>query len=163
MAERIIARVRDGRLCSASFKSWSVTLLGLGALALGAPALAADDAGQARPEALRVCADPNNLPFSNRARAGFENRIAQLFASKLDVPLEYTWYPQRFGFERNTLRKWLDEENRYSCDLIIGVSPDFEMGVPTEPYFTSQYVIVMRNDRAPENVHTPADLLTLSP
>lgn len=145
-------------------RRWTAALLAIAALvwAGGSPPVFAE-ANAARAEALRVCADPNNLPASNRRGQGYENKIAELFARELGVPLEYTWYPQRFGFERNTLRKWLEEENRYSCDLIIGVSPDFEMGVATDPYFTSQYVLVMRKDKAPDDMRTAADLLALPP
>ena len=53
---------------------------------------------------LRVCADPNNLPFSNEAEEGFENRLAEIVARELKLPVEYTWFPQRRGFTRNTLR-----------------------------------------------------------
>ena len=63
--------------------------------------------------ALRVCADPANLPMSDDKQAGYENRIAELFAEKLDLPLQYTWYPMATGFIRNTLRA-------NKCDLIIG-------------------------------------------
>ena len=62
---------------------------------------------------VRVCADPNNLPFSNDAGEGFENRIAELLAHDLDVPLEYRWWAQRRGFVRNTLRAG-------DCDVVIG-------------------------------------------
>ena len=58
----------------------------------------------AQDRVLRVCQDPNNLPFSNRAGEGFENKIAELFARELGLTLEYNWFPQRMGFIRNTLR-----------------------------------------------------------
>jgi mxaJ protein len=90
--------------------------------------------------ALRVCADPNNLPFSNRRGEGFENRIAELIARDLGVPLEYTWWPQRRGFIRNTL-------NAGRCDLLTGVPADFERVRTTRPYYRSTYVFVTRRDR----------------
>src|SRR5437879_2623527 len=68
---------------------------------------------------VRVCADPNNLPFSNDAGEGFENRIAELLAHDLDVPLEYRWWAQRRGFVRNTLRAG-------DCDIVIGVPKGYE-------------------------------------
>jgi len=90
---------------------------------------------------LRVCADPNNLPFSNQRREGFENRIADIVARDLHRPLAYFWLPQRRGFVRNTLKA-----NR--CDLVMGVPAEFEMLRPTRPYYRSTYVFVARQDRA---------------
>ncbi|MGD9511201.1 MAG: quinoprotein dehydrogenase-associated putative ABC transporter substrate-binding protein [Geminicoccaceae bacterium] len=87
--------------------------------------------------ALRVCADPSDLPFSNQAGAGFENKIAELMADKLGVPLAYTWFPQTIGMVRNTLRA-----NR--CDLIIGVVAADELVQNTNPYYRSSYVLAVR-------------------
>jgi quinoprotein dehydrogenase-associated probable ABC transporter substrate-binding protein/PQQ-dependent catabolism-associated CXXCW motif protein len=87
--------------------------------------------------ALRVCADPSNLPFSNDKGEGFENRIAELMAQKLGVPLQYTWFPQSVGFVRMTLRA-----NR--CDLIMGVVAADELVQNTNPYYRSAYVLVHR-------------------
>ena len=89
---------------------------------------------------LRVCADPNNLPFSNEAREGFENRLATLVAEELDADLDYTWHAQRRGFIRNTLRAG-------ECDLVMGVPTSFELALPTSPYYRSSYVFVYRKDR----------------
>jgi mxaJ protein len=89
---------------------------------------------------LRVCADPNNLPFSNQAEQGFENSIAQLIAEELDARVTYTWWAQRRGFVRNTL-------NEKSCDLIMGVPSSFELALTTRPYYRSTYVFVTRADR----------------
>lgn len=75
---------------------------------------------------VRVCADPNNLPFSNNAGEGFENRIAELLAHDLDVPLEYRWWAQRRGFVRNTLRAG-------DCDIVIGVPKGYELTLNTGP------------------------------
>jgi mxaJ protein len=88
-------------------------------------------------EALRVCADPNNLPFSNEAGEGFENRIAELLADELDAELAYTWWAQRRGFIRNTLRAG-------DCDLVLGVPEGDEMVETTRPYYRSSYVFVHR-------------------
>lgn len=90
--------------------------------------------------ALRVCADPNNLPFSNEQREGFENRIASIVAEELRVPLSYTWWAQRRGFIRNTLRAG-------SCDVVIGISRGDEMALTTSPYYRSTYMFVWRRDR----------------
>jgi mxaJ protein len=89
---------------------------------------------------LRVCADPNNLPFSNTARRGFENRIAELVGRELSRPVEYTWWAQRRGFVRNTL-------NTGSCDLVMGTASGMEMLATTRPYYKSTYVFVSRRDR----------------
>jgi len=90
--------------------------------------------------AFRVCADPNNLPFSNDRREGFENRIAELIARDLGQHVEYTWWPQRRGFVRNTL-------NAGSCDVILGVPEHYDMVRTTQPYYRSTYVFVSRRDR----------------
>jgi quinoprotein dehydrogenase-associated probable ABC transporter substrate-binding protein len=89
---------------------------------------------------LRVCADPNNLPFSNEAREGFENKIATLVGDQLHRPVEYTWWAQRRGFVRNTL-------NAGDCDLVIGTTAGMEMLSTTRPYYKSTYVFLTRHDR----------------
>lgn len=96
------------------------------------------------PDALRVCSDPNNLPYSNRAEEGFENKIAELIASDLKLELEYTWFPQRMGFIRNTLKYWDDEEERFRCDLVMGVPVGFDISDTTMPYYRSTYVLVFK-------------------
>ncbi|WP_340118522.1 quinoprotein dehydrogenase-associated putative ABC transporter substrate-binding protein [Pelagibius sp. 7325] len=88
---------------------------------------------------LRVCADPGNLPYSNDQGEGFENKIAELIAAELGVPLEYTWFPQTIGFVRQTLAA-------KRCDLIIGVATTNELMQNTNPYYRSGYVIVHRAD-----------------
>lgn len=89
---------------------------------------------------LRVCADPNNLPFSNARREGFENHIAELVAHDLGTTVAYTWWPQRRGFARNTLRAG-------TCDVVIGIPSSYELALPTAPYYRSTYVFVTRADR----------------
>jgi mxaJ protein len=88
---------------------------------------------------LRVCADPNNLPFSNERGEGFENKIAELIADELGVTLSYTWWAQRRGFIRNTL-------NTGSCDLVTGTTNGIEMLRTTLPYYRSGYTFVTRQD-----------------
>jgi mxaJ protein len=88
---------------------------------------------------LRVCADPNNLPFSNARGEGFENRIAELIARDLSSKLSYEWWAQRRGFVRNTLR-----EGR--CDLVIGVPAGYDPLLTTQPYYRSTYVFVSRRE-----------------
>jgi mxaJ protein len=89
---------------------------------------------------LRVCADPNNLPFSNKAGEGFENRIAQILARDLHAKLEYTWWAQRRGFARNTVRA-------DRCDIWVGVASGVQTLATTQPYYRSTYVFVTREDR----------------
>jgi mxaJ protein len=91
-------------------------------------------------EPLRVCADPNNLPFTNARREGFENRIAELLARDLGRQVEYVWWAQRRGFLRNTL-------NAGACDVVMGLPTDVEMALTTRPYYRSGYVFVTRRAR----------------
>lgn len=127
---------------------------------LALPGLAAgqDSAGV---EALRVCADPSNMPFSSEDRSGFENKIAELYGESLGLPIEYTWLAQQFGFERNTLKRWLASENRYACDLILSVTRGFEMGKKTTPYYRSTYVLAYVKGRGLDEVEKPEDLTAL--
>jgi len=107
---------------------------------LGLPAACLAAALFAPRPALRVCADPNNLPFSNRAGAGFENRIATLLAHATGSRVQYTWWPQRRGFLRHTL-------DAKRCDVIMGVPPGYPGVLTTRPYYRSTYVFVTRTDR----------------
>lgn len=90
-------------------------------------------------EKLRVCADPNNLPFSNAREQGLENRIVQLVAEELHREVVYEWWAQRRGFVRNTL-------NAGKCDLIPGIATGVDSVATTEPYYRSTYVFVFRRD-----------------
>jgi mxaJ protein len=94
------------------------------------------------PRVLRVCADPNNLPFSDSAGRGFENRLAELIAADIGAEVRYTWWAQRRGFVRNTLRAG-------TCDLIPGVPARFDPVATTAPYYRSTYVFVTRLDLLP--------------
>jgi mxaJ protein len=94
------------------------------------------------PRVLRVCADPNNLPFSDTAGRGFENRLAELVAADIGAEVRYTWWAQRRGFVRNTLRAG-------ACDLITGLPAGFDPVATTAPYYRSTYVFVTRNDLVP--------------
>jgi mxaJ protein len=96
--------------------------------------------GAAPPPPLRVCSDPNNLPFSNRHGHGFENKIAELVARELHRPLTYFWSPQRRGFVRNTL-------NAGRCDVLIGVPAQYRQLQTTRAYYRSSYAFVSRRDR----------------
>jgi quinoprotein dehydrogenase-associated probable ABC transporter substrate-binding protein len=89
---------------------------------------------------LRVCADPNNLPYSNQKQQGFENAIASLVARDLNARVAYTWWPQRRGFVRMTLKHG-------DCDVVMGIPSNFDQALPTAPYYRSSYVFVTRTDR----------------
>jgi mxaJ protein len=88
---------------------------------------------------LTVCADPNNLPFSNKAKAGFENKIASLIAGDMGAKLTYVWWAQRRGYARNTL-------NEAKCDLWPGVAKGVEGMATSRPYYHSTYVFVTREN-----------------
>lgn len=88
---------------------------------------------------LRVCADPNNLPFSNDHLDGFENKIVDIIAQELNARVSYVWWAQRRGFVRNTLKAGL-------CDLVPGTPIDSEMLLATVPYYRSSYVFATRED-----------------
>ena len=110
-------------------------------VALGAVAallFAATAALPARsPREFRVCADPNNLPFSNKAGEGFENKIAELFARDLDATVTYDWLAMQRGFSRKTLKTG-------SCDVIMGVPAHYDPVLTTKPYYRTTYVFVFR-------------------
>ena len=94
-------------------------------------------AANASARELRVCADPNNLPYSSEKRTGFENRIAELIAHDLGAQLRYVWWAQRRGFLRNTLLAG-------DCDVVMGVASSSGMLGTTDPYYRSSYVFVTR-------------------
>jgi mxaJ protein len=113
--------------------------------ALAGTAFAADvlpERSATWPRVLRVCADPNNLPFSDSSGRGFENRLAELVAADIGAEVRYTWWAQRRGFVRNTLRAGV-------CDLIPGVPATFDPVATTTPYYRSTYVFVTRRDLVP--------------
>ena len=121
----------------------------LAALALVtiANAVTAQEEPFQKPRALKVCDDPNNLPFSNDKGEGFENRIAEILARNLDLSLEVFHYPQRINIVRNTIRYKLPNESEYRCDLLTGVPSDFTAVATTQPYFRSTYVLVYAKGR----------------
>jgi mxaJ protein len=86
---------------------------------------------------LTACADPNNLPFSNRAGEGFENKLAEMIASDLHAKLSYVWWAQRRGYVRNTL-------NDTQCDFWPGIGSNVEMVATSRPYYRSTYMFVTR-------------------
>lgn len=127
-------------------------------------AVRADEPAKQVKAALRVCGDPNNLPFSNSKEEGFENKIAALLARDLGLNLEYTWFPQRIGFIRNTLKKKTDPtSDAFTCDLVIGVPAGYGLAATTKPYYRSTYAMVFVRGHGLDAVRTPDDLMKLDP
>lgn len=114
-------------------------------------------------QAFRVCADPNNLPFSAKTLDGLENKIAELWARELDLPLEYTWFPQRRGFVRNTLKAPNASGDGYKCDIVMGVAAGFDRLLTTRPYYRSTYALVYAKGRNLDDVRTGKDFIDLNP
>jgi quinoprotein dehydrogenase-associated probable ABC transporter substrate-binding protein len=123
---------------------------------------ATSTADTAKPdEVLRVCADPDNLPLSNDHGEGYENKIAEQLARDLGRKLEYTYFPQRMGFVRNTLRQRDPQTQQFKCDVIIGVPKGYELTATTAPYMRSTYALIFKHRSELENIARPDDLLAL--
>jgi len=101
--------------------------------------------------ALRVCADPANLPFSNDKGEGFENKIAEIVAGELKIPIAYTWFPQATGFIRQTLAA-------KRCDVVIGYAQGDELVLNTNPYYRSTYALVYRAGTGLDGVDSLSDM-----
>lgn len=117
-------------------------LIGLACLCVHDESRAQDAQGSIElidPHVFRACADPRDLPFSNKAGEGFENKIAELFARKLGKSVAYTFYPDATGFIRNTL-------NAHRCDVVLGIAQGDDMVQPTSPYYRTSYVAAYRKD-----------------
>jgi mxaJ protein len=158
LADKVVRRPGCANVLPAALMLLASTLF--------APLAQAQDTTQDKPQdaaakVLRVCQDPNNLPFSNREQRGLENRIAMLFATKLGWKLEHTWYPQRMGFIRNTLRAKVPDTDQYKCDLVTGVATGFDLGLTTKPYYQSTYAMAYVKGRGLDSVQAPEDLLKL--
>jgi quinoprotein dehydrogenase-associated probable ABC transporter substrate-binding protein len=102
------------------------------------------------PKVLRVCADPHNMPFSNESREGFENKIAELVAKKLDKELAYAWFPQSVGFIRNTLAA-------HRCDVIMSFPQGGELAQSTNPYYRTAYALVFKRGNGLDAVERLSD------
>jgi len=122
-------------------------------------AIAEDSKTKERP-VLKVCADPELMPFSNKREEGLENKIAKLLAKELGAELKYEWFPQRMGFIRNTLRS--EENGVYKCDLVMSVPEHFELAATTKPYYASTYSMVYIKGRGLDSVTEPVMLETLN-
>jgi len=132
-------------------------------LSIGLMAAAHVQAQEVPPRtALRVCQDPNNLPFANLQGEGIENKIAELFGRALGLPVQYYSVPQRFNFVRNTLRFKLPNED-YPCDILMGVPLGFDQVSVTKPYYRSTYALVFPRGHGMDQVHSGEDFLMLDP
>ncbi len=121
----------------------------------------------ANAEKFKVCADPLNPPYSDKAQTGFENKIAALFAKSLGQKLEYFWFPQRIGFIRNSLNAFADdnavESKDFKCDIVIGMPAGSDMVLTTQPYYHSTYVLLIAKGRGWDNIQTAEQLAQLPP
>ena len=111
---------------------------------------------------LRVCADPNSMPFSNQAGEGLENRIAEMMAKDFGWKVEFFFFPQRMAFFRNSLKaKAAEGEEGYKCDLATSSAPEAEGAVATKTYYTSTWTMVMPAGKGLDAIRQPDDLLKL--
>src|ERR1700722_16618407 len=123
-------------------KSIAIAILALVGIALPGAVSAQDAEGSIElvdPHVFRACADPRDLPLSNEAGEGFENKIAELFARKLGKSVAYTFYPDATGFIRNTL-------NAYHCDVVLGTAQGDDLVQPTNPYYRTGYAAAYHQD-----------------
>ena len=102
------------------------------------------------PKVLRVCADPRNMPFSNEKGEGFENKVAALFAERLQKNLEYAYYPGATGFVRNTL-------GAHRCDVILGFPQGDDLAQGTNPYYRTAYALIAKQGSGLDGVTTLKD------
>ena len=130
----------------------------LAATTVACAAFAADE--PALPSVFRACIDPSNLPFSNTQGEGIENKIAELFGSKLGLKVEYYAFPQRMNFIRNTLRYKLPGED-FRCDVVLGVPKGFDQVSATTPYYRSTYALVFPKGKALDRVQSGAELFNV--
>jgi quinoprotein dehydrogenase-associated probable ABC transporter substrate-binding protein len=112
----------------------------------------------------KVCADPLNPPYSTKKQDGFENKIAELLAKELGQTVEYTWFPQRIGFIRNTLMASVDENaaetKEYKCDVVMGLPTGYDLTETTLPYYKSTYVLLIAKGRGWDDITLDAAQLT---
>ena len=151
-----------GRFCRTGF--YRVLRLAplLAGLLTGVTTLAQAQDTAAPRAALRVCQDPNNLPFSNLRGEGIENRIAEVFGKALGLPVTYFSFPQRLAFIRNTLRYKLPGED-FRCDIVMGVPVGFDQVSVTKPYYRSTYAMVFAKGTGLDGVRSSDDFLKLDP
>ena len=131
-----------------------------GLLLAAASLLVQAQAPSAERTEFKVCQDPSNMPFSNTRGEGIENRIAELFAKDLGLPVRYYSFPQRMAFVRNTLRFKLPGED-FRCDIILGVPAGFDQVSATRPYYRSTYSLVYAKGSSLDGVASAEQLLAL--
>jgi mxaJ protein len=142
--------VSSTRLCRAT---WPALAL---AVTLGSGSIHAQETRTA----FRPCIDPSNLPFANLKGEGFENRIAELFAQKLGLPVKYYAFPQRMNFIRNTLRYKLPGED-FRCDIVMSVPAGYDQVSSTTPYYRSTYALVYPKGKGLDQIRGGADFAAL--
>jgi quinoprotein dehydrogenase-associated probable ABC transporter substrate-binding protein len=125
----------------------------------------AASAVSATADTFKVCADPVNPPYSTKNQDGFENKIAELFAKALGQSVEYTWFPQRIGFIRNTLNAPVKEDavdsKEFKCDVVMGVPEGYDQALTTEPYYRSTYVLLVAKGRGWDDISDAKQLIDL--
>jgi quinoprotein dehydrogenase-associated probable ABC transporter substrate-binding protein len=134
-------------------KSIAIAFVALVGIALPGGAGAQDTDGSIElidPHVFRACADPHDLPFSNEAGEGFENKIAELLAHKLGKSVGYTFYPDATGFIRNTL-------NAHRCDVVLGIAQGDDLVQPTSPYYRTGYAAAFRQDGSLKGLESLSD------
>ena len=141
------AAVRGRAVRSSAGLLAGAALVAVGAWSTAASAQTAEVVSETT---VRVCGDPANMPFSNEAGEGFENRIAELLAKHLGLPLEYTWFPQATGFVRNTLVA-------KRCDVVIGYAAGGDPVQNTNPYYKSAWTLIYRKGQGLDGVESLHD------
>lgn len=130
------------------------------AVAIGVVLAGASASADETRAAFRPCIDPANLPFSNTSGEGFENRIAELFAQQLGLPVKSYALPQRMNFIRNTLRYRLPGED-FRCDIVMSVPVGYDQAWATAAYYRSTYALVYAKGKGLDDVRSGADLVAL--
>ena len=133
---------------------WSL----FGGLALALASAASAEPAAAPDTVLKVCAPPYSLPMSDMDGSGYENRIASLFAKQLGATVRYTWFPQRLGFIRATLKNNETEDGEYKCDVVMGVPENFELAATTQPYMRSTWAMIYAKGTGLDWIKTQDDL-----
>ncbi|MEO5732500.1 MAG: quinoprotein dehydrogenase-associated putative ABC transporter substrate-binding protein [Rubrivivax sp.] len=149
------------RRCRRAVRAAAPVAFAATALLLGTGASWAQDAPAPR-TALRVCQDPNNLPFSNDAKQGIENRIADVFGKALGLPVLTYSFPQRLAFIRNTLKFKLPGQD-YPCDIVMGVPVGYDQVSVTKPYYRSTYAMVFAPGKGFDGIDSAEAFLNLPP
>ncbi len=126
-------------------QQWTILLSGLMAATMATSVTAEDLKPLKGQEVLRVCADKNNMPYSNDKLEGFDNKIAEMLGEELGIPVEYYWFPQRIGFARNTLKKENPETGGYMCDVAFSMPVTTDFVKPTNGYYKSIEAIAYRS------------------